>query len=192
MAKKKEVKGFAKPLGKSYPSAHENPDIPLWLDEYNDIFSDFDPRHYSERALSEDFLVELKRASADKNEKFELLLLVPAGKRMHYDEVVIKRRMMEHFSRHYNLLHKEMHGIINRGLIVTVIGILLMFAATYLMFTYGEKTLLMSFAIVLLEPAGWFLFWEGLNQVIFESKKTTPDAKFYEKMSKCRISFMSY
>ncbi len=192
MAGKKEGKGVVKLSNKGYPNAHDNPDIPLWLDEYNDIFSDFDPRHYSERALSEDFLTELKRASGDKIEKFELLLLVPASKRIHYDEIIIRKRLMEHFNKHYNQLHKETYGIINKGLTITLIGILLMLTTTYLMFTYGERTLLMSFAIVLLEPAGWFLFWEGLNQVIFESKKISPDTKFYEKMSKCKISFMSY
>ncbi|MBI2151367.1 hypothetical protein HYU21_01420, partial [Candidatus Woesearchaeota archaeon] len=30
--------------------------ISLVLDSYDDIFSDFDPRDYSEKALSEDFL----------------------------------------------------------------------------------------------------------------------------------------
>ena len=44
-------------------------EIPLWLDNYNDLFSDFDPRHYSNRALSQDFLEELKRASRDKQTK---------------------------------------------------------------------------------------------------------------------------
>ena len=47
-------------------------DIPLVLDSYDDIFSDFDPRPYSERAMSGDFLLECKKASAEKKKKIHL------------------------------------------------------------------------------------------------------------------------
>jgi len=50
----------------------------------------------------------------------------------------------------------------------------------------------MTFLVILLEPGGWFLFWEGLNLIIFETKEETPDFSFYEKMSKCSINFSSY
>lgn len=41
-------------------------EISLVLDTYDDIFSDFDPRPYGERALSSDFLDEAKKAARDK------------------------------------------------------------------------------------------------------------------------------
>ena len=34
--------------------------LELWLDSYNDIYSDFDSRHYSKRRISEDFIQELR------------------------------------------------------------------------------------------------------------------------------------
>jgi len=49
----------------------------------------------------------------------------------------------------------------------------------------------MHFLLILFEPAGWFFFWEGLDQVVFESKKTKPDLEFYEKMAKSDIYFLS-
>ena len=39
----------------------EKTQISLWLDDYADIFSDFDPRPFSQRALSDDFLNEAKK-----------------------------------------------------------------------------------------------------------------------------------
>jgi hypothetical protein len=35
----------------------------IWLDEYDDIISDFDPWLYSERALSDGFINEAKKSS---------------------------------------------------------------------------------------------------------------------------------
>mgnify|MGYP001602887187 CR=1 FL=1 len=48
------------------------------MSEYADIFSDFDPRHFSKRALSDDFLIEAQKASTDKNVgNVEIRLLFP-------------------------------------------------------------------------------------------------------------------
>jgi len=54
-----------------------------------------------------------------------------------------------------------------------------------------ELTLL-TFLSVLSEPAGWFLFWEGLNLIIFQSKKKVPELDFYKKMSKAKIIFVDF
>lgn len=77
--------------------------ISLILDSYDDIFSDFDPRPYSEKALSDDFLSECRKASRDKkDDEVELRLLVPAQKREINDETKIKRRLKDHFQKHFN------------------------------------------------------------------------------------------
>ncbi|MBI2575624.1 hypothetical protein HYV84_00270 [Candidatus Woesearchaeota archaeon] len=67
-----------------------------------------------------------------------------------------------------------------------------MFIASLILFKTSEDSLGRSFLIVLLEPAGWFLFWEGLNLVIFESKKIQPDYLFYDKMSRSQTQFNTY
>ena len=52
--------------------------VSLWLDTYEDIFSDFDPHPYGQRALSEDFLAEARRAVRDRRDEVpELRFLVP-------------------------------------------------------------------------------------------------------------------
>ena len=67
-----------------------------------------------------------------------------------------------------------------------------MFVASFLLFKGFENSLLINFLIVFLEPAGWFLFWEGLGIVLFESKKKKPEVDFYSKMAKSDIDFISY
>jgi len=174
------------------PSSFKMSDISLWLDSYNDIFSSFDPRPYSERALSVDFLGEAKRASVDKDEgKIELRLLMPPKKRNRQEEGVIKKRLRDHFKKHHEMLHRENRQLVKNGLFFAAMGVVLMFIASYMLFKNSE-TFLISFLIVLLEPAGWFLFWEGLWQVIYQPRERRPELQFYEKMSKCDIQFLSY
>lgn len=179
-----------KPKSAKKSIAKECSEIILLLDGYDDIFSDFDPRPYSERAMSEDFLHEAKNASLDKNHCLELNFLIPKKERKLNQEVLIKKRLKAHFIRHYELLKKDKkHLIFNHGLLFIILGIIIMFISTWVLFTYDSKTLFITFLVIVLEPAGWFLFWEGLNMAIFESKKIDPDLQFYEKMSKCTITF---
>src|SRR3989344_6408811 len=86
-----------------------NADIPevkkisLWLDDYNDIFSDFDPRPYSERALSDDFLnASQKMFRETKTGKFELRLLIPKSLRDEKQESLIKKRLKSFFRQREN------------------------------------------------------------------------------------------
>ena len=75
--------------------------ISLILESYNDIFSSFDPRPSSERALSDDFLIECKRSARDKEGVFELRLLLPPHKRNTNEEAMIKKRLKDHFKKHF-------------------------------------------------------------------------------------------
>lgn len=170
----------------------EKSEISLWLDSYEDIFSDFDPRPYSERALSQDFLGEANRASRDKNSgKLQLNILIPAGKRQKKHEELIKRRLHDHFRKHKEQLAEEKSKICRKGGMFTAFGVVTMFFATILLFKYQEESIFTSFMVVVLEPAGWFLFWEGLNLLLFESKREKTDLEFYQKMSKAEIKFLS-
>lgn len=166
-------------------------EIPLWLDDYNDLFSDFDPRSYSHRALSQDFLEEVKRASRDKPKKVRLGLLVPRAKRNLKEEFVIKKRLREHFMKHFLGSKKEHNKIVREGILFLTLGIAFMVLTTYILIR-GNLNNFLTFLSVFLEPGGWFLFWEGLYLIIFESRKRHPDLKFYKKMSRVKTEFRSY
>jgi hypothetical protein len=101
--------------------------ISLVLDSYDDIFSDFDPRPYSEKPLSDDFLIECKRAARDKEAGLELRLLVPKQKRNIYEEAKIKKRLKNHFQKHFHEKAKEIKALKREGFIWFFIGAIVMF-----------------------------------------------------------------
>jgi len=168
-------------------------EISLWLDNYDDIFSDFDPRPFSQRALSEDFLEEAKRASRDKvSGAIELKLLLAEKSRDKSIEKTIKKRLGEHFKRHHDLLEKEKTGTIKKGVLFGGIGIMLMLLAVFIVVNYAQESILTAFLIILLEPSGWYFLWSGLDMIVFKSKTISPDLVFYEKMTTSSVEFVSY
>ena len=145
--------------------------ISLWLDTYEDLYSSFDSRPYSERALSDDFLQEAKKASKDKpSGELLLRLLMPKKLRSISDEKMIKKRLKKHFERHYYLAKKEVTKKRKFGTVFVALGVVVMFIASLILFKEESKNLWTSFIIIILEPAGWFLFWEGLNQIVLDRK----------------------
>jgi hypothetical protein len=173
----------------------ETRDITLQLDHYDDIFSDFDVRPYSKRALSVDFIDELRRATPDKEKTgIELTLRVPTSLRVEADEAVIKERLAYHFSKHYQNLLREKRKILAGGITMVAFGIIAMIAAAFVDLEYSIKNFYHSILIVLLEPAAWFLLWEGMDQIIFSARKVDPDLEVYRKMADTngKVVFKSY
>jgi len=166
----------------------DSKDINLKISNYNELFSYFDARNYNNRSLSYDLLSELRRAARDKKENFKLVINV--NKKDKKSEKIIGKRMNDHFKRHYLMLRHERNMHIKNGLLLTILGIIFMIFATFVLFYSDEKTFVNGLLVVILEPAGWFLFWEGLYLVIFDAKNSTPDLGFYKKMSKCKIVFV--
>lgn len=171
----------------------ETNEIYLRLMQYDDIFSDFDMRPYSRRSLSVDFIDEIKRAAADKkDEGIELILHAPEAERNESKESTIRERLAAHFVRHYQLQMKEKKRVLRLGIGMVVLGIISMIAATFIVFEDPTENLLLSFLVVFLEPAAWFLLWEGMDQIVFNSRNINPELDFYKKMAASRIHFKSY
>ncbi|MFN3527696.1 MAG: hypothetical protein ACK4YO_01165 [Candidatus Altarchaeaceae archaeon] len=167
--------------------------VGLWIDSYDDIFSDFDPRPYTERRLSDDFLYELRKEIKFKTSgKFELTILVQKNLRNFDDEEKIKERIIKHFNDSFNQTKKDIKKIFNDGLKFVFIGICLMFIASYLLWNYPQNNFIINFLIFLLEPASWFSFWEGLRQIVFETKDKRKELEFYNKMCEMDIKFLGY
>jgi hypothetical protein len=165
--------------------------ISLILDDYQDLFSDFDPRTYSQKALSDDFLLECKRAARDKPDdtKLELRLLIPKNKRNLSDENIIKKRLADHFERHYKIKLTEQKNIKKHGIIWTVVGWLLLFISGII---YLQPGIFYQLLFVVFNPAGWFTMWTGFDKFLSDIKEKEPELDFYQKMTNVNIYFFGY
>jgi len=164
-------------------------DIPLIVNSYNDIFSTFDPRPYSQRALSQDFVLECQKASVDKKGEIELKFLVKKDSRNLKEEEIIIRRIKEHFNKHFLEKKKELFNLRLVGFIWFLVGCFL--TAITALFMEKEISSFMKVLVNLAHPAGWFFLWEGMGKVILHSKGKKEEYTFYKKMNNSRISFIS-
>lgn len=164
--------------------------VQLTLDSYQDLFSDFDPRPYSERGLSDDFLHELKSAVKEITvEDFELILSLPAKERDPELEKIIKERLHGYFKKHDQFLLREKRELIKSGIWLTMFGLLIMCMAWFL--SWQDDNKMMSLLKVILEPAGWFMSWGGLDRLFFLPLKSKHSLVFYKKAIGAKIVFVN-
>jgi hypothetical protein len=188
-SKKTEVKGQG--AGMNDIHVDHSRDISIWLDNYDDLFSDFDPRPFSERNVSDDFLNELKKVSGESDYFVnELHLLVPEKNRDQEQEAIISRRIHSFFRRNVHLHEEQVKSQKMNGFLFVFIAVVMMMSASYISSLKSEN-LLMHILLIILEPAGWFLMWTGLDSLINSPRKKMPELNFYSKMSKCKIIFRS-
>src|SRR5438067_625337 len=99
-------------------------ELSIWLDNYDDIFSDFDSRPLSDRALSDDFINEARKMAKEKSSgKIELKLLMPEKQRQPEVETVIIKSLHSRFRYYAHTLENEIRQIKKKGYNLTAAGI---------------------------------------------------------------------
>lgn len=165
--------------------------ISIWLDSYDDIFSDFDHRPYAERMLSDDFIAEMKRVSREEEYDIgELRLFMPPKNRKQEPEATIIKRVHAYFRKgNYSLL-RRIKITQSRGILLVLTGMLMMLLASYIS-TIHSDLFYMKILFVLFEPAGWFFVWTGMDNLFFATGKRKEDLNFFSKMIKTKVVFAS-
>jgi hypothetical protein len=165
--------------------------VQLTLDSYQDLFSDFDPRPYAERGLSDDFLHELRSAVKEVSmEDFEMIFSLPAKERDKDLEKIIEERLHSYFHKHDQFLLKEKRDLIKSGIWLFLAGTVVMCGAWVLSWQ-SDSNKIMSLFKIILEPAGWFMSWGGLDRIFFLSRKNNRAVDFYQKAMKGKILFVN-
>jgi len=174
---------------KEFPMTELN----LWLDSYDDIYSDFDSRHYHKRRISEDFLYELEREMKYKEDKANrLMLLLPNQKRDEAVENSISASLSGFFQKQFLLQRDKYRRQLKKGLMFLSGGVLVMLGNTWMNYRFGST---LTFSIislkVLLEPAGWFLLWTALDSLFYDLNILKKEKILFQSLSEIQIRFGS-
>ncbi len=166
--------------------------VHIALDNYDDIFSDFDPSPYSSRLLSDDFLKEVqKRYIENKKGNFEVRFSLPATLRSAKTEALIKKRLKDYFTMQLKSIDYELKKQKEKGGIYLVIGFVIL-STTILLATYNHNSdFILKLPEILLVPLGWYMTWMGIEKILETPSKLEDQKKFYEKFGKANYQFIS-
>lgn len=167
-------------------------EVSIWLDSYDDLFSDFDPRPYAQRAISDDFIAAVRKViQVKKSGGFELTLLMPKSSRDEKTEALVRKRILGFFQGQFSHHQREIRRMRREGLILTVASIAVLFTAASLP-QMGLDEYLKNFLQVLLTPGGWFMIFNGLDNIFYKPRQKKLEAEFCRKLSRSRIAFLEY
>ena len=164
--------------------------INLWLDSYEDIYSDFDSRHYLTRRISEDFLAELLIELKNAPDARNMILSLPARQRDEATEKIIASSLHKFFNGRFKLHAHLCKQKLSNGLSFLIFGLILMLLNSWIIYRTNETYLIICLR-VLLEPASWFLLWSGLDFLFYNFAGLKKNKKFYQSLSEMHINFQS-
>jgi len=166
--------------------------ISLWLDVYDDIFSDFDPRPFSQRAVSDDFLIEVKKFLREKRSgQIEIKFLIPEKERNLETETQIKKRLKEYFKKHFILRENRLRESKNKITLLIISGLLMLLSSAAISY-YSPRLFILYLLITLFDLGGWLSVWFGMEEFIYFAREKRQEAEFYGKMVKAEIKFFAY
>jgi hypothetical protein len=174
---------------------NQEPEISIWLDKYEDVFSDFDSRPFSERSLSDDFLREVQKMTNNHRAKNNMRLKfnVLGVERNAESESIIINNLNAHFLNIAAILKGEQKQILKKGYMLLSFGFVVIALIFYLTNLSEEKSYAYLHGIILmLEPIAWFAAWTGLDNVFQNSRKGKEDLDFNSKMAFAEIAFSPF
>ena len=164
--------------------------IQIALDDYNDIFSDFDVSSYEERTFSEDFMKELhKRYTEDKGGNFVLRLSLPKNARNTKSEKIIKKRFDQYFTNKAQEIKKTLRKRADTAFTKMAIGIFLLSLQVIVEY-YDIKDLTIHLLSTFTIPAGWYLLYSSFESVFDHMRYVSQKQNYYQKLADARYEFI--
>ena len=165
--------------------------INISIDDYDDLFSDFDLRGIEERNISDDFLDELKkRFLTIKIQPTEIRINLPYGKRKSEDEKLITARLHLFFKEISDKQLRILRRTRRKGVLMLFSGFLLILLSGYLI-GFQNSAFFFRVLFVLTEPSGWYFAWSGFENIFSISESQSQLFEMYLRLSKSKIAFES-
>jgi len=160
--------------------------IQVALDNYQDMFSDFDTAPYSHRTISNDFLNEVERRYVEtKPGEFEVRFTLPAKERDAKVEAVIKKRLKDYFVMKLKEKEAEIDKKKRTSVVRLAAGVLIMAVAFELPFSHTTAV------SNIISVPGWFFLWSGFEHLFDIPGRLLEKRQFFLRFSKAKYHFYS-
>ncbi len=165
-------------------------EISITLDVWDDIFSDFDPRPLDERALSQDFINELKKRYTEKVRGSLLIIFyAPLSLKDERSEKMVIHRLRRYFKERALQKKRDIRHMQLRGAIFVLVGFVSLSSVTFAAYFKLVGEFIDRLLEILLVPLGWFGMWEGLAQIVNASPSFAQEEHLYCKLADAEYRF---
>jgi len=167
--------------------------IEVALDQYSDVFDEWDPAPFKRRSLDPDLELYLESSSEEipLRDPNELCFIVPAQIQDASAEAELRDGMKNSFALKLYLIKKELKETNTQILRYIVLGFLLLglgSAFTNQLPARPERELLLLFADALI-IGGWVFLWEAVSLFFFTNREVYQRYRVYQRLHNAPIIF---
>lgn len=163
--------------------------IEIALDQYGDIFNEWDPAPFKRRALDPDLELYLEGSSEEipLRHPVELYFLLPKGSRDERLEEETRHGLKNSFIFKRYLLRKELEKTNTQMLRCVVLGFAFLAFGTLSSERLGEGLLsLLSEALLI---GGWVFLWEAVSLFFFTNRELYHRYQLYRRLQNAPVIF---
>ena len=164
--------------------------IEVSLDDYNDIYDDWDPTPFKRRDIEDEFNDFILNSSEDipLNYNISIVLYIPGAKRDQRKETVLKSAYSNYYEYATARLRKVI-SILHRRTILYILFSAVLLSISY--FLGGTRPSL--FLNVLHEGifiGGWVFLWEFFTNFFIKGRELQEEYRLYDRLYHAEIRFV--
>jgi len=164
--------------------------IEIALDQYTDIFSEWDPAPFKRRSLDPDLELYLEASSEEipLHYPIELYFTIPQGSQDDGMEEAAKNGLRNSCLFKLYLLRRKIEKTNTLMVRYIILGFMLLWIGTLLASQYADETILSLFADALL-IGGWVFIWEAVSLFSFTNRELYHDYRTYKRLKNAPVIF---
>lgn len=165
--------------------------IEVALDQYVDIFSEWDPAPFKRRDIDPDLELYLEGSSEDIPLKLpvELCFTIPAGLQNQQLETEVRNGLANSFAFKLYLLRKELKKTNGLMLRCVILGFTLLWLGAVLMKQFGDVNILLTLITDAVIIGGWVFLWEGVYLFFFTNREIYHRYRIYKRLQQAPVIF---
>lgn len=164
--------------------------IEVELDQYKDIFNEWDPAPFKRRDIDPDLELYLEGSSDEIpfHYPIELCFIIPTGTRDEQIEIETRQGLENSFIFKRYLLRKELTKTNTQMIRFVLIGFIFLGVAAFFA-ERTEETVLLSALIEGVFIVGWVFLWEAVSLFFFTNRELYQRYRTYKRLQNAPVFF---
>ncbi len=176
-----------------YDKKTDSYNIDISLDEYSDIFNEWDFAPFTKRDINPDLVKFIEECASEIPIKSHIIVnfYIPAKLKDEKTEEKIKRIIKNNFKFNYRKIYNEKIRLIKNVVIYALSGLVFLFISS-IAENYVKIPIIKNMLSNGIMIGGWVLIWEIFSTIFFKLKEYNFKLKIYEKLIGSSLFFLAY